>query len=168
MRPTRAPPPKLADRIPKTSGPAWSVSEASSGRITWKLKPTVLTTVTIASTRRICGEASTQENPSRIPRSIVGGSPLRATGTSSDVRISRRDASTAMNVTALIAKQTPTPKAAISTPAIAGPTTREALNRLALSATALGSSARPTIWNVSAWRPGASKTSAVLERTAST
>ena len=60
----------------------------------------------------------------------------------------------------LTAKQTPTPKAAISTPASDGPTTREALKRLAFSATAFGSSSRPTSWKVSACRPGASKTSA--------
>ena len=75
--------------------------------------------------------------------------------------------STARKVTALIAKQTPVLKAAISAPAIAGPTTLEALKRLAFSATAFGSSARPTIWKVRACRPGASKTRAVLERTAS-
>ena len=85
--PTSAPPPKQADRMPNTSGPASSVSEASSGRMTWKLKPTVLTTVTIASTSRICGCASTQEKPSRMPRIIVGGSPLRSSGTSSSFRI---------------------------------------------------------------------------------
>ena len=68
----------------------------------------------------------------------------------------------------LIAKQTPTPHAAMITPASAGPITREPLNRLAFSATAFGSSSRPTIWKVSAWRPGASKTIAVLERIAST
>ena len=45
--------------MPKTSGPASSVSDASSGRMTWKLKPTVLTTVTTASTSRICGERRT-------------------------------------------------------------------------------------------------------------
>ncbi len=67
----------------------------------------------------------------------------------------------------LTTKQTPTPNAAIRTPARAGPTTREALKRLAFSATAFESSSRPTIWKVSAWRPGASKTIAVLERIAS-
>ena len=49
----------------------------------------------------------------------------------------------------------------MTTPATAGPTTREALKRLAFRATAFGSSSRPTIWKVSACRPGASKTSAV-------
>ena len=68
----------------------------------------------------------------------------------------------------LIAKQTPTPHAAMTTPAKAGPTTRDALKRLAFSATAFGSSSRPTIWKVSACRPGASKTIALLESTAST
>ena len=64
---------------------------------------------------------SAQAKPSRIPRIIVGGSALRSTGTSSSFRIISSPASTARNVTALIAKQTPTPKAAIRTPAIAGP-----------------------------------------------
>ncbi len=135
--------------------------------MTWKLKPTVLTTVTIARTRRVCGEASAQERPSRIPRKTPGGSGSRSICTSSSGRIIRSDVRTARNVTALIAKQTPVPNAAMSAPAIAGPTTRDALKRLAFSATAFGSSARPTIWKVSAWRPGASKTSAVLERIAS-
>src|SRR5207342_1804716 len=41
--PMSAPPPKQAERMPKTSGPVFNVSDASSGRITWKLNPTVLT-----------------------------------------------------------------------------------------------------------------------------
>ena len=102
-----------------------------------------------------------------MPRIIVGGSPLLCSGTSSSFRIISSPMRTARNVTVLIAKQTPTPKAAIRTPAIAGPTTREALKRLAFSATAFDSSSRPTIWKVSACRPGASKTIAVLERIAS-
>ena len=57
--PRSAPAPKKADRIPNTSGPDSSVSDASSGRMTWKLKPTVLTTVTIASTSLICGDRHT-------------------------------------------------------------------------------------------------------------
>ena len=56
------------------------------------------------------------------------------------------------------AKQAPTPTAATITPPAAGPTTRAALKRLELSAIALGSSSRPTIWNVSACRAGASST----------
>jgi hypothetical protein len=54
--PPSAPAPKAAERMPNTSGPALSVSEARMGRMTWKLKPTVLTTVTSVSTRRACGE----------------------------------------------------------------------------------------------------------------
>ena len=45
-----------------------------------------------------------------------------------------------------MAKHQPTPAAATTTPPTAGPTTRAALNRLELSATAFGSSSRPTIW----------------------
>ena len=71
--PTSAPPPKQAERMPKTSGPVFSVSDASSGRITWKLKPTVLTTVTISSTRRASGERHAQANPSPIALITVGG-----------------------------------------------------------------------------------------------
>ncbi len=56
-------------------------------------------------------------------------------------------------------KQIPTPVVAISTPAIAGPKIREALKRLELSAIALGSSERPTIWMVKAWRTGVSRMS---------
>ena len=87
---------------------------------------------------------------------------------SSDCRISSSPASTARNVAALIAKHQPMPTAAISTPPIAGPTIRPALNRDELSATAFGSSSRPTSWKVSAWRFGASKTSAAPPRKAST
>ena len=50
---------------------------------------------------------------------------------------------------------------------MAGPTTRAALNRLELSATAFGSSSRPTISKVSAWRAGASSTSTVPRSAAS-
>ncbi len=100
-------------------------------------------------------------------RKTVGGSSERLTGTSSLSRIIRRLVSTARKLIALIRKQTPTPKAAMMTPASAGPITREPLKRLAFSATAFGSSWRPTIWNVSACRPGASKTRAVLDRIAS-
>ena len=65
-------------------------------------------------------------------------------------------------------KQRPVPTVAITTPAIAGPITREPLKRPELSATAFGSSRGPTIWNVSDWRPGASKASATPPRAAST
>jgi hypothetical protein len=53
---------------------------------------------------------------------------------------------TATKLTALSAKQAPTPTDAIRTPAIPGPTMREALKMLVLSAIAFGSSRRPTIW----------------------
>ena len=43
-------------------------------------------------------------------------------------------------------KQIPVPATAITTPAIAGPITREPLKRPALSATAFGSERGPTIW----------------------
>jgi hypothetical protein len=49
----------------------------------------------------------------------------------------------------------------MTTPPSAGPAMRAMLNRLELSAIAFGSSSRPTIWNVSDWRAGASSTSAV-------
>ena len=104
-----------------------------------------------------------------MPRIIVGGSIAALDAARAPPAASAsRPARTARKLTALIAKQTPTPQAAITTPASAGPTTREALKRLAFSATAFGSSSRPTIWKVSAWRPGASKTIAVLESAAST
>ncbi len=60
--------------------------------------------------------------------------------------IRSRAASTATKLTALTAKQAPTPTEAISRPAIPGPTMREALKTLVFSAIAFGSSARPTIW----------------------
>src|SRR4029453_13484122 len=84
-----------------------------------------------------------------------GCSSGRSTGTSSWVRVSARLVSTARKLTVLSAKQTATPKAATITPAAAGPTTREALKRLALSAPAFGSSSRPTIWKGGRGRGGA-------------
>ena len=96
--------------MPKTSGPVFNVSDASSGRITWKLKPTVLTTVTISSTRRASGERHAQANPSPIALITVGGLALGSKGTSSSRRIISSPASTARNVTVLIAKQTPDPE----------------------------------------------------------
>ena len=54
-------------------------------------------------------------------------------------------------------KQIPVPASAMTTPAIAGPITREPLKRPAFSATAFGSERGPTIWYVSDCRPGASK-----------
>ena len=55
-------------------------------------------------------------------------------------------------------KQSPTPAVAMISPPIPGPMIREALNRLELRATALGSSRRPTICTVNAWRDGVSRT----------
>ena len=57
-----------------------------------------------------------------------------------------------------MAKHQPTPTAAITTPASAGPRIRAVLNRLELSAIAFGSSSRPTSWIVRFWRAGRSNT----------
>ena len=59
------------------------------------------------------------------------------------------------------AKHQPTPTAAITTPPSAGPAIRAMLKSVEFSATAFGSSVRPTIWKVRLWRAGASSTSAV-------
>ena len=64
---------------------------------------------------------------------------------------------TARKLSELIRKHRPTPATAMSTPASAGPTMREALNRLEFNAIALGSSSRPTIWMVNDCRAGVSK-----------
>ena len=72
-----------------------------------------------------------------------------------------RLASTATKLTALSKKHAPTPAVAITTPPSAGPITRVPLKSPELSATAFGSSSRPTIWNVSCWRAGWSKTSEI-------
>ena len=82
--------------------------------------------------------------------------------------ISSSAARTATKLTALSRKQAPTPTEAISTPAIPGPTMRDALKTLVLSAIAFGSSARPTSWYTSAWRPGESKTWAIPAKRART
>ena len=111
----------------------------------------------ITSTEREC---LAYERPSRMPRNIVGRA-RRASGNISDGRIISRLASTARNETAFAAKHQPTPTAAITTPPSAGPTMRPRLNSVELSATAFGSSSRPTIWNVMLCRAGASRTSAV-------
>ena len=68
----------------------------------------------------------------------------------------------------LTRKQMPVPPRPMITPAIAGPMIREPLKRPVFSAIAFGSSSRPTIWNVNAWRPGASSTSALPPRNART
>jgi hypothetical protein len=54
--PVSAPAPNAAERMPNVRGPASSVCDARTGTSTWKLKPTVLTTVVIASTSRTRGE----------------------------------------------------------------------------------------------------------------
>ena len=158
--PVNAPAPKHAERSPSVLGPASSVSEVSTGEA-WRLKPAVLTTIVIASTRAAPrASAGRRRAPSArfsAPWMLLGRSRI----TGSLTRMSQRLVSTARKLSALIAKRAPTPNAATRTPANAGPITRDPLKRLALSAIALGSSCRPTIWNVSAWRPGASKTSAV-------
>ena len=81
--------------------------------------------------------------------------------------MSRSPVSTARKLTALIAKQTPTPAAAITRPAMAGPMTRAPLKSDEFSAIAFGSCSRPTIWYVSAWRLGASKTRPIPPASAS-
>src|SRR6188768_3628231 len=53
--PARAPSPKAAPSAPKTSAPTCSVFDARTGTSTWKLNPTVETTVVISRTRRIEG-----------------------------------------------------------------------------------------------------------------
>ncbi len=83
-----------------------------------------------------------------------------ATGRSSSSRTIASAVSTARKLTAFTTKQSPVPTAAMTSPAIAGPITREPLKSPELSATAFGSSRGPTIWKVSDWRPGASKASA--------
>ena len=82
-----------------------SVSEARTGTSTWKLKPTVLTTVVISSTVRTRGERRAYARPSRTPRKRVGCSArLASTAKSSRSRMSSRLASTARKLTALSAK----------------------------------------------------------------
>ena len=54
----------------------------------------------------------------------------------------------ALNTALFNASRITGPAAAMTTPASAGPKMRAVLNRLEFSATAFGSSSRPTIWNV--------------------
>ena len=125
-----------------------------------KLKQIEAKTTIIASTTFTVRERHAYTKPSRVPFHIVGR--LRsASGKSSPVRIRTSPASTARKLNALIAKHQPAPTAAIRMPASAGPKMRAVLNMLELSATAFGSSSRPTSWNVRFWRDGASNTSAV-------
>ncbi len=105
------------------------------------MNPNTLEMATTVNTTRALGVAQTHARPSRAPATIDIRSP-RSTDTSSSVRMARSAASTARKLSALTAKHIPVPTAAISTPAIIGPITREALKSPELSATALGKLAR--------------------------
>ena len=71
-------------------------------------------------------------------------------------------------LTAFRLKQAPAPTTATSRPPSAGPTTRAALNRLEVERDGVGQLVRPTIWNVSAGRAGASSTSTTPRSAVST
>ena len=153
--------------MPKTSGPVFNVSDASSGRITWKLKPTVLTTVTISSTRRASGECHAQANPSPMPSSPSAASRWDP----GDELLSphhQQPSEHGEERDRVDREADPHPEGGDQHACEGGPDDAGRIEEAGVSATAFGSSSRPTIWNVSAWRPGASKTSAVLERIAST
>ena len=155
--PIRAPKPKQAVRMPKTTGPDRSVTVAMTGSRTLKLMAKVDTTSISPQVSQAAGVCSTQTTPS--PRlCITPRSSSRLVTYSSRVRISSRLAMTARKLAALMAKQRVTPTVAISTPATAGPAARARLKREALSETALGSSFRPTISKTKAWRAGMSTT----------
>ncbi len=157
--PRSAPAPKNAVTMPNTSGPSSSVRLASTGKSTLKLKESVVTKRTTARTTPASGTRRRKANASRVPRTNVGRSSPRSSANSSAGRMSRRLPSTARKLTAFSRKQAPGPAAAMTAPPSAGPTMRAPLKRLELRATALGSSLRPTIWNVRAWRAGWSRTS---------
>ena len=74
---------------------------------------------------------------------------------------------TAMYEAALTKKQTPSPNTVITTPPMAGPTTREAFITTVFRLTALGRSSRPTISITKVWRAGLSKTLTTPSRPAS-
>ncbi len=78
--------------------------------------------------------------------STIRADGSRSTGCSSSCRRLASAARTARKLKALITKQIPVPATAITTPAIAGPITREPLKSPAFSATAFGSERGPTIW----------------------
>ncbi len=155
--PTRAPTPKQAVRMPKTTGPDRSVTVAITGSRTLKLIPKVETTSIspqVSQAARVC---TTQTTPS--PRLCsTPCSSSRSPLYSSEVRISSRLAMTARKLAALTAKQMVTPRVAMRSPATAGPAARARLKSEAFSDTALGSSLRPTISKTKAWRAGMSTT----------
>src|ERR1035437_6999443 len=80
-----------------------------------------------------------------------------ALGAAGGIRMAVRLTITARKLKPLIRKQVPSPTTASSTPAMAGPTTRAALNVAELSEMALMRSSLLVIWITSAWRPGMSK-----------
>ena len=164
--PQRAPTPKQAVMIPKVTGPECRVTEASTGNSTLKLMPKVATTSRSAQLSQAAGVLRVQRMPSvRLLSTLTAGpAPLEK---SSPGRISSRLAMTARKLTALNAKQNPTPTPAIRPPATAGPATRAALNIEELSETALGSSRWPTISKTKACRAGVSMTCTVPLRAAS-
>ena len=156
--PTRAPKPKHAVMIPKTTGPDRRVTVASTGSRTLKLMPKVETTRSspqVSQAARVC---TTQTTPSPRLRSTPCCSSSRSPLYSSAVRISSRLPITARKLAALTAKQMVTPTVAMRTPATAGPAARARLKSDAFSDTALGSSFRPTISKTKAWRAGMSTT----------
>ena len=75
--------------------------------------------------------------------------------------------STATYDAAFTKKQTPSPNTTITTPPMAGPTTREAFITTVLRLTALGRSSRPTISITKVWRAGLSNTLTTPSRAAS-
>jgi hypothetical protein len=156
--PASAPAPNEAERMPNASGPAASVSRARTGSSTFRLNAKVVTASTVTSTTATGRVRRTNRTASRTPRTRPGASPSRSSGKSSAGRIRSSETRTARKLAAFTAKQIPTPTHATRTPPSAGPTTRAALKSVELSATAFASSSRPTIWNVSACRPGLSRT----------
>ena len=66
--PMRAPAPKQAVTIPKTSGPDNSVCFASTGSRTLKLNESVVTSRTVASSTPASGTRRTNANASLLPR----------------------------------------------------------------------------------------------------
>src|ERR1022692_818334 len=89
-------------------------------------------------------------------------------GAAGGIRMAVRLRMTARKLKPLIRKQVPSPTTASSSPAMAGPTTRAALNTAELSEMALIRSSRLVIWITSAWRPGMSKALITPSRPAST
>ena len=164
--PSSAPPPKNALRIPKTSGPASGVSREDGDDHVEVEADELLAIARTASARRM----------SALPR-VAQALRDRCARTSARIALDLEElvlahegasaVSTARKVIELIRSRRRCRRMMI-TPAIAGPMMRAPLKRPVLSATAFGSSSRPTIWNVSDCRPGASRTSALPPRNAST